>query len=325
MPNLASSRFKLPRLSQDLQRRLLRGVRTQQGHAVLRYRRVYILPTRNGLMFAGLLAVLWVGAINYNNSLAFILAFLLGAVAMVSILHTFRNLIGLKVSAATPEPVFAGDEARFPILLESRGSRARTAIGLQYQGEMQGITDVPATHAQRLELRMPAPQRGWLSAERFALFTIYPLGLFKAWSWVDLDARCVVYPAPEQGAVPAPPGGAAAERGTQRGRGAEDFDGLRAYRTGDPPRHIAWRSVARGLPPQTKTFTGEASSRLWLEWRNVEALPRERALSRLCRWIVDAEAEGRPYGLRLPGIELAPAQGPAHYHRCLRSLALFAL
>ena len=40
--------------------------------------------------------------------------------------------------------------------------------------------------------------------------------------------------------------------------------------------------------------------------------------------IIDADADGRAYGLRLPGIELPPGNGRDHYHRCLRTLAVFA-
>jgi hypothetical protein len=46
-------------------------------------------------------------------------------------------------------------------------------------------------------------------------------------------------------------------------------------------------------------------------------------LSILARWIVDADADGLAWGLRLPGTELPQTHGPAHRHACLQALALF--
>lgn len=306
-----------------LRRWLFKGVATPQGGAVLHYRRVYILPTRNGLMFGVMLFIIWLGAINYNNSLAFVLVFTLAALAVVSILHTFRNLVGLRLRVPEPEPVFAGDTARFPVLLDNQSRKPRLAIGLQCQGVLHSVSDVAPHRSGRVELRQATVHRGWIEAPRCSLFTIHPLGLFKAWSWLDLSTRCLVYPAPESGPVPAPAGVSTSGTGGRRGSGSEDFDGLRRYRPGDSPRQVAWRLLAREQPLQTKQFTGEARSKLWLDWNSLDGMEAGARIARLTRWVLDAEREGRRYGLSLPGQTLPPAQGPAHRHRCLRALALF--
>jgi hypothetical protein len=49
----------------------------------------------------------------------------------------------------------------------------------------------------------------------------------------------------------------------------------------------------------------------------------ERRLSQLARWVLDAEGEGRNYGLRLPEFSQSPGQGDLHRHECLKALALF--
>jgi uncharacterized protein (DUF58 family) len=74
----------------------------------------------------------------------------------------------------------------------------------------------------------------------------------------------------------------------------------------------------------TKQFAGEAVAELWL---NLDDLPAgmglEARLSRLAGWVLAAERGNAHYGLRLPGLELAPGRGDQHRSACLEALALF--
>lgn len=293
--------------------------------ATLAYRSIYVLPTRNGLMFALLLFVMWLGAINYGNNMIFALTFLLASLALITILHTFRNLRGLKVSVLPPKPVFAGEAASFVIQLENPGPRLRTAIGLQRGRQLLSLADVPAHGRANLQLQWPTRQRGWLAPPRVRLFTIFPLGLFHAWSSLELDRRCLVYPSPEAGPVPQPHGAGSEGSQPRSHDGQDDFRELRRYRPGDSPRRIAWHVVARGQDPQTKEFGGEALMPVWLDWHVLAQLGPEAKLARLCRWVLDAESAQRRYGLRLPALEIPPGQGQQHRDRCLEALALMPL
>ena len=108
--------------------------------------------------------------------------------------------------------------------------------------------------------------------------------------------------------------------------GSDDFSGLRTYQLSDSPRHVAWKSVARTDEVLTKQFTGEAAVQLWLDWRLLPAAAGlESRLSRLAGWVLAAERAGAFYGLRLPGIEIAPGRGDAHAGTCLQALALYEL
>src|SRR3972149_647551 len=82
----------------------LRGPET--GVIVLGQRRIFILPTRHGLVFAAMLVLMLTGSINYTLSLGFVLTFLLAAMGVNSILHTFRNLAGLRISPGRAQPVY---------------------------------------------------------------------------------------------------------------------------------------------------------------------------------------------------------------------------
>jgi len=156
------------------------------------------------------------------------------------------------------------------------------------------------------------------------LETRFPLGLFRAWSYVEPDARCLVYPLPERSPLPPPAAEAAAGRLRSPARGNEDFAGLRGYQPSDSPRHVAWKAAARSDEMLTKQFSGEAAAELWLDWQLVPGAPGlEQRLSRLAGWVLAAEREGAHYGLRLPGVEIAPRRGDAHCAACLQALALY--
>lgn len=289
-------------------------------------RRVYILPSRQGLFFAAVLAILLLASINYALSLGFVLTFLLASMGFVALHHTWGNLAYLKVRPTRTEPVFAGEVARFGVSLESPSGRARYAIavGREPAGSAVAI-DVPGRHPAVATLAVEAPRRGRLACGRLTLSTTYPVGLFRAWAYVDFGQTALVYPAPAT-ASPEPPAWSRAEgEDGMVVAGEDDFRMLRAYRPGDPPRQVAWRALARGQPLQTKEFQSLAARELWLDWADAPAAGVEARLSVLCRWVLQAEQRGQQYGLRLPGVAIPPAHGEAHRTRCLEALALFGV
>ena len=295
----------------------------EPGVVFLSQRRVYILPTRQGLVFGLALVLMLIGSINYNLSLGYILTFLLAGLGVVSILHTFRNLAHLYVSAGRVAPVFAGETARFEIVLENRKALDRFSLDLVCEGATSSC-DVRASRFAEVLVALKAGKRGWLQLPRVTLETRYPLGLMRAWSYVQPDARALVYPKPDRSALPAIRAADESGESLTAGAGAEDFAGLRPYQSGDSPRHVAWKAAARGEALLTKTFAGRASSELWFDWNALPAeMPVEARLSRLTRWVLLAEAEGLRYGLKLPGVALPLGEGLAHRDACLKELALF--
>jgi uncharacterized protein (DUF58 family) len=111
---------------------------------------------------------------------------------------------------------------------------------------------------------------------------------------------------------------------TELGEG-DDFSGMRPYIHGESQRHIDWRAVARGQPLITKQFTTEEEGVVHLDFSVLRLTDVEERLSQLTLWVIEAERARRPYGLRLPGAEIPPAIGQAHFHQCMRALSLFQL
>lgn len=313
-------------LASVLGNRLFRWRSDGNAPIVLTQRRIFILPTRAGLLFALLLLVMLLGAINYSLALGHALVFLLAGLGLAGMVHTFRNLAGLGIAGGRAEPVFAGEVAHFPLHLANDRGQPRLALEFDAGEDIRVRCDLDADAGTRLDLPLPARRRGWLELPRLKLSTRYPLGLFIAWSYPHPAMRCLVYPKPLARALP--PAQATARSGEQRGEGGQDdFAGLRQRQPADSPRHIAWKAVARdseNRPLQVKQFAGGAQEELWLDW---QALPAgsdpETRLSVLAGWVLAADAAALLYGLRLPDGEIHPGQGVAHRRHCLERLALF--
>ena len=297
-----------------------------RGPVTLGRRRLYILPSAQGVLYGLTVFVMLMGSMNYSNSMGFMLTFLLAALGLVAMHATHANLMDLELTAGRASPVFAGETARFHLQVRNPGRRPRTGIVLGAENDERTITnDVDAAAVSVAPVPLKAEKRGWLPLGRLSVETTYPLGLFRAWSWVYLDWRALVYPAPAEQApaLPPPIGGEAGGRLSEEGE--EDFSGLRGYQAGDSPRRIAWKASAREQQLLTKRFSGVGEEFRWLDWNALPTMVDEARLSLLCRWVLTAHAANLAYGLRIPGVELKPASGDEHRERCLTALALYGL
>ena len=301
----------------------------EPGTIVLTQRRVYVLPTRQGITFAISLLLMLIGSINYNLSLGYVLTFLLAGMGIVSILHTFRNLAHLTIRAGRVDPVFSGDMAQFHLLVENRDHFDRHTIALfsKASGAQNAVTcDLPASRVVEIAVPIPTKNRGWLQLERVTMETRFPLGLTRAWSYVQPDMRALVYPKPDDAPLPLPVSQPDTGDMMDVGSGTDDFFGFRAYQPSDSPRHVAWKATARSEEPLTKVFTGRAASELWFDYAELASdLDREARLSRLTRWVLLASQSSLRFGLRLPGVEVALGEGEGQREQCLRQLALHGL
>jgi len=297
-----------------------RHVPRESTHIRLHRRRLFILPTGLGYLFALTLALLLLGSLNYGTSLGFAVTFLLVGAGSLAMVHTYRNLDGVELVFGIPPPVFAGEAVRVPVRV-SAPARPRWSVTLSGGGgdpaTIAPAPQRPATTAYRF-----APQaRGRFRPPRLRVTTIWPFALLRVWSWIWPRVEVTVYPAcVDHGRTPAQhPSGSGHHR--RRREGEADFAGLRDYHAGDSPRRIAWAVLARRDELAVKAFEGQPAGEDWFDWAALAQLEPEARLEQLCYWVVQAEARGGRYGLALPGARIEPGQGPQHRARCLQALA----
>ena len=279
-----------------------------------------MLPTVFGVSFGILLVLMVLGGLNFNNNLALILSFLLAAAAQLTTYQAYRNLVMLKVSSVDAAPGFAGGQTELQVALMEADQRARELVEVHVDDQF-ACRDISANENIVYGLELPLQQRGYQSLPRLRIATRFPLGLFRAWSWINPDARVLVYPAPDPSPPPLPRGGAGEGEQARVGDG-DAFHGLRGYQVGDPLNRIAWRASARhdGLLTQESEIPVTDALRLSLQHTPGRSL--EARLSTLCAWVLQANRSEQAWSLDLGDEQLPMAAGRSHRDACLKALAL---
>lgn len=306
----------------------------------LRGRRIFIVPTRFGYVYAGFLILILLGAINYSSSLGHVLCFLLGSLGLVAMLHTYRNLAKVELHHAFSEPVFCGEMINFSVLFNNQSHHDCYQLAVASKQILTPTLNpfrlfkgykhhylIPILKAQKtttISINLSSARRGRQPLGRIRIASQFPLGLYTTWSYFNTNASALVYPKPV-GHLPLP---TAADNGQQSNHhkqsGVDDFSGFDIYRTGDPIHAIAWKAMARDDVMRIKQFTSSLGGNVMLSWQDVAQLrDTEARLSQLCRWIIVAETAGMNYGLNLATTAINYGQGAQHRHRCLSALALY--
>jgi uncharacterized protein (DUF58 family) len=302
----------------------------------LTQRNIYILPTRAGLAFAATLVLMLLASINYQLNLGYALTFLLAGAGIVSMHQTHGTLRGLTLHLRPPPPVHAGDPVLIELVITNPGAQ-RHALALHFahagrrppaEARRQAWTDVPAQGQDSVHLSLVPERRGWQPVPVIVCESVFPFGLFRAWTLWRPASRVLAWPRPERPAPALPTQGSAPEGElASRRSGGSEMDGVRPWRRGDTMRQVVWKKVARSGELVSRETAGSASRELWLDWSDPATAAAtagiEARLSRLTAWVLAAEREGLVWGLRLPGRELAPAQGETHRRAALEALALW--
>lgn len=307
-----------------------RVLKSTQNIATLNARQIYILPTRWGLLYAVMLIALLIGSINYSLSLGFYVTFLLASLGNIAMLHTWRNLVHLQVAVLKANPVFVGDVTEIIFNISDTKNRTRYAITAFFADvdsandltNNQVIQNIAGNDSQLFSVPLATSKRGLNALPRLTLYTEFPLNLLHAWAVIENPFQVLVYPKPgdliESQALSTD---ANTQNGNQLNKGDEDFNGHKNYQFGDSPSRIDWKASSRSIGLFTKLYSGTGNSALWLDW-DTTAGEKETRISQLTRWVIDAHANNKMYGIKLPNITLQPSNTESHYQQALTALAL---
>lgn len=297
------------------------------------HQRIYILPTRRGWAFLAVLLLMLIGSVNYALSLGYALSFLLTGLFAASLLQTYQNLAGLELDTINADTAFSGEPLSFRLKLSNQRSRARTGIRVSARvadpsprkhKQIASVIALLPESVETLTLALPTQQRGHQALGRLTLESDWPLGLWKAWSYVHTPVHGLVFPAAESEPPPVPVATTALDGQTARAGQQGDVAGLRTYVPGDSPGTIAWKSAARGQGLHVRLFDDETGANsAHLDFASTRLADPEAGLSRLVAWILTAEATSTPYGFELPGTQLPMDNGPAHKLSALTACALY--
>lgn len=321
----ALNKHRVASIGERLSDRIKQRIRVKRGPMTppfeLEYRHVFVLPTVFGWGFGLMLIFMALGGLNFNNSMALILVFLLGTIAQLTTLIVYRNLSGLTVERISSDPVFSGENAVFRVFVSNNNERQKFAVQAGYS-QVQDCKDFNINGRETYLLKSVTNKRGWFEMPSFKLVTRFPFGFFKAWSWVFPNSRCLVYPMPAKNAPPLPKSGRGQSGPAIKGDG-DDVFGLRKYQPGDSMQRVAWRASARQNELYSMEMEAPQEDACDLDWHSLQGSNVETRLSILTAWVIAADAENISYRLTLPDEQFPTSKGPEHRARCLEKLALY--
>lgn len=288
-----------------------------------------VVLTFPGFQFMLVILAMLIASINYSNTMAYLLAFFCIALMLVSLIVARFNLMGLVLKSVRPQPAFAGGRVRIVFEVENASVRKRRALFISVRDQdgnvrSSGSFSIEAGSVEVVDLFLPVSRRGMYRMNGLGIETFFPLGFFRIRKTADPVNSYLVFPRPAgRESWPAPRTVWFENIEGFHFSGGDDFTGLRPYRFGESQHHVDWKSYARGRPLSIKEFSSGGSLQYWFEWTALPALGVEARLSQLTRWVLEADQQGREFGLRLPDDQYEPDSSSLHTQKCLTALALF--
>lgn len=291
------------------------------NNITLSQRNIYVLPSKYGVIFLIVAFALFLGGVNYANAMILGFSYLLVSLFVVTMLHTYRNMSGLRIESSHGHNGFVDDDVMFEVNLTRQGKRTHESVTLMWDGEAQSTVNLIDCKESVARLLITAGQRGFYKPGRLRVETNYPLGLFVCWSWLRFDVGAWVYPKPIENKRlrVIPSGGGNQSLGTEIG--TDDFSELRRYVPGDSLRRVDWKAYARGEELYTKKFVNSVDDDLWIDWQSFTGVEPELALSYVCYWVLKFSEQNKIFGLRMPKETIDLNKGVDHKIRCLVALA----
>jgi uncharacterized protein (DUF58 family) len=292
-----------------------------------------IWPTRDGWWCLFVVIGLGVAAINTGNNLLYLLVSLLLSLIVVSGVLSEQSMRGLRLEGDTPEEIFAQTPTLFGAVLTNRKrwlTSYSVTLELLARGGPTRFIYLPRLEAGRdrlLTWEETLPARGRQRLAGVRLTTRFPFGLFLKAGRVMLDREVLVFPAVRRISPEALHRlvGAGTSTARRRGRG-DDLYNLRAYRAGDDPRLIHWRSSAKVeslLVRETEAETTE-DTRVVLTGRGErDSVRLEAALSEAASIATHLARAGAGVELAGAGLFVPLGRGPGQARRVLTALALY--
>lgn len=310
----------LKRLQNYLQSRI-----NYQENVALTNNKIYILPTKAGLFFALILFLMLITAINFSNSLIYLLTFFLASLAIVSLFFAQKSLLGLSFQAGIASPVFCKQISHIPLNISFAVNYQPLPNSLTIECENFKLAIDVLEQQEATMLPIKTHSRGYVKIPTITISSLFPFGLFNAWSNIKLSNQSIVYPHPLKSNSDIQLSQVSADSGKQsNNKGSEDFLGLDKFIPGQSLKQVHWKAYAKQQGMYIKIFSGGSqSTRHWFDIEMFEAfITIEQRLSYLAYFIIQADKNGESYGLKIVNQSIAINNGTPHKHQCLKVLAL---
>lgn len=282
-------------------------------------RRIFIVPTALGWLWAAVGGLLYVVGVNTSSNVPLILGFLMLALQLLAIFLTAQTLHGLQLNWQMQLEGCAGEQ--LPLMLQLTVPKGMRYLGLQLGPKGRRWEGICEAGMQKIAVPWQGENRGLHKLPRLRIDSQAPLGLWVCWVRLQLATEALLYPEPIAAAVVEMPWPQAV--GTQQAQQSaepHDFHSLQPHRPEEGPQRLAWKQLARGHGEFSKRFEAPSAKAVLLSLQ--PGIEKEKGLSAIAARIKQLASKGDSYGLLVEHINIPPANSAEHRRICLRSLAL---
>lgn len=257
---------------------------------------VLIFLYQQGYLYVVLIIITFIAGVNYANNLILGFCFLISAILCISFYLTFKQLYALQIEIIPPLVGQVDEDLRLKIALKQHQPQMRY---LCFSVDQQLHYILMTESQQQIELTFIPQQRGKFDYPMIRIWSVYPLGLVRAWSYVYLTHQSWVapkaltfsheYKQPHQ----------------SQEQDFDEFRELRDFKQGDSWHVVSWKQVARGQGLYVKNFEQHTDDyRMCIDYQKIPASNHEEKLSLMMGLIEQCEQNQRPYAIILPHAEL---------------------
>lgn len=274
---------------------------TFQQEKQLKQNDVLVFIYEQGYVYLVLIFITFIAGVNYANNLILGFCFLISAVLCVSFYLTFKQLHGLKIDVSGPEVGQVGEAIHLDFYFTQVYKHPRYLwIRAEDQLHKICITELK----QNFRMTFLAEQRGQFSYPDIQIFSVYPFGLVRAWTYLFLQQ--IIWIAPKATWT----GAENKYKHDSFEQDLDEFRELKNYSLGDSLQAVSWKQVARGQGMYVKVFEQYQNQyHIEIYYEHMPSQSHEEKLSLMMGLVEQCELLHCAYSLHLPNAQLASGMG----------------
>jgi len=285
------------------------GIRTLKQNEVL----VFIY--QQGFLYLVLILITFIAGINYANNLILAFCFLISAILCISFYLSFKQLHGVTLQVLVDEVGKVNEAFQVTIILRQEHANPKYLNFKIKDSQNSGIKDYKQIQSllfqqkqQTFVLAFIPNQRGQFEIPPIQIYSTYPLGLVRAWTYIYLKETYWI--APEAKAFTFN-----SQHYSNTGEpDLDEFKELRNFKSGDSLQSISWKQAARGQGLFVKQFEDLVDAHaMQIEYSKMPSTDHEIRLSFMMELVDQCEQTQTPYSVILPHAQTENGVGEQHY------------
>lgn len=280
----------------------------------LTQRDVLVFIYQQGYLYLVLILITFVAGVNYANNLILGFCFLISAVLCISFYLTFKQLHGLTIEIVADEVGQVGQDLQLHFYFHQAITQSRY-LYLKAGEQLHKV--LINQNKQHFTIPFYAAQRGKFEFPVIQIYSLYPFGLVRAWSYLYHQHSSWIAPKAEYSSVE--------NKHVQQQfePDLDEFRELRSYQVGESLHAVSWKQVARGQGLYTKVFEQyqNQDNQLEIHYSHMPSQSHEEKLQLMMGLVEQCEHQQLAYSLHLPHSQLDRGTGNEQLHQAKLLLA----